>query len=273
MCGRYVSASPPQEIADYFGATSVAESLLEPAAPTSSEEPGAIRFMANFNVAPTAMVPVVANSKGERHLSLMRWGLIPRWAKSANIGAKMINARSETAATKNAFRAAAKKRRCIIPADAFYEWTAVAHPDGKKPAKQPWCIQRNDGEMFAFAGLFEYWTDPEGDPNDQVMSCAVLTRQANAAMEPIHDRMPVMVDPRHWPQWLDRDNEDIDTLLASIPAIPSELLAIHAVSIAVNNSRSRGAELMNEVTPMTEHPAITQARQAAAPAPDQGSLL
>ena len=247
MCGRYVSASSPQQIADYFGATSVSESLVE--------SDGSPAVEANFNVAPSVQVPAIRNLDGERHLETFRWGLIPSWAKSKNIGFKMINARSETVASKNSFRAAAKRRRCILPADAFYEWTAEADPDGgKKPKKQPWCIQRADGDPFAFAGLFEFWRDPEGGEDGEeaplIASCTVLTREANEAMAPIHDRMPVMLAPNRWDAWMNPAEENIVALLASIEAVPSELLAIHPVSTAVNNSRSRGAELTSWAEPL-----------------------
>lgn len=234
MCGRYVSATSPDQIADYFGAVTVAETLVEP----------------NYNVAPTVSVPVVVARDDNRHLDLFRWGLVPSWAKSVKIGSKMINARVETVTTKNAFRSAIKKRRCIVPADAFYEWTAVENPSGSKPLKQPWCIQRTDGAPFAFAGLFEIWRDPEDDEADKVRSFTILTRAANEAMEPIHDRMPVMLAPNRWDDWIHADGSDATDLLASIPAAPSELLAIHAVSMDVNNSRSRGAQLMDPVEPL-----------------------
>ena len=230
MCGRYVSASSPQQIADYFGVASVAETLVEP----------------NYNVAPTDQVPVIRAKDGERHLDLLRWGLVPSWAKNVSIGNKMINARVETVTSKNAFRAAIKRRRCIIPADAFYEWTTVANPNGKKPLKQPWCIQRVDGAPFAFAGLFEAWRDPDAD-QAPLLTCTILTTTANEAMSRIHDRMPVMVAPQRWDDWIDRDNQDAETLLGSLSPAPSELLTIFPVSREVNNSRSRGAQLLERV--------------------------
>ena len=256
MCGRYVSASSPQEIADYFGATSVAETLVEP----------------NYNVAPTTQVPIIRDraketaadsgaepaAPSERQLGLARWGLIPSWAKSKNIGAKMINARIETVTTKNAFRAAVKRRRCIVPADAFYEWTAVPSPDGGKPVKQPWCITRTDGDMFAFAGLYEVWRDPDAGPDaDPIVSCTVLTREANEAMSAVHDRMPVMLAPNRWDDWLDRSDGDVEGLIASIPPVPDDLLTIYPVSTAVNNSRSRGAQLLERVEAVTEPPDVS----------------
>ena len=249
MCGRFVSASSPGEIADYFGAESVAESLSEP----------------NYNVAPSVDVAVVVHAEQQRTLDLMRWGLIPFWAKSAKVGYKMINARVETVAEKSAFRNAVKKRRCIIPADAFYEWTAVADPYSKKPRKQPWCIRRTDGAPFAFAGLHELWRDPEGD-GTTVRSCTILTGAANTAMEPIHDRMPIMITPSMWDAWLDTSNEDAAALLSALEPPPAELFAIHAVSTAVNNSRSSGPALLDEVEPMTEAGLAAEAARAKADA-------
>jgi len=250
MCGRFVSASSPGEIADYFGATAVAETLTEP----------------NYNVAPTVDVPVISSHHGERELGLMRWGLVPFWAKSASIGNKMINARIETVAEKSAFRNAVQKHRCIIPADAFYEWTAVPDPAAKKPRKQPWCIQRTDGAPFAFAGLFSSWKDPDGD-GSWLRTCTILTGPANEAMQRIHDRMPVMLAPAMWDGWLDPDDHDPAPLLEAISSPPSDLLGIHAVSTAVNNARSTGAELMDEVEPMTQE---SLAAEAAAGKADGG---
>jgi putative SOS response-associated peptidase YedK len=255
MCGRFVSASLPGEIADYFSAASVAKTRTE----------------ANYNVAPSVNVPVIVSSDDLRQLDLMRWGLIPFWAKSASIGNKMINARSETVTEKAAFRNAAKKYRCIVPADAFYEWTAVNDPTAKKPRKQPWCIRRNDGAPFAFAGIFDSWSDPDGD-GTRLRSCTILTGPANAAVEPIHDRMPIMVAPAMWDAWLNPGDHDAQTLLDSLQAPPSELFAIHAVSTAVNNSRSSGVQLMDEVEPMTAESLAAEAEQRAAAA-DSGRLL
>lgn len=249
MCGRFVSATSPGEIADYFGAALVGETLSEP----------------NYNVAPSVQVPVVTESSDGRSLDLMRWGLIPFWAKSASIGYKMINARVETVAEKSAFRSAVKRRRCIIPADAFYEWTSVADPAAKKPRKQPWCIQRNDGAPFAFGGLYEYWKDPDGD-GTKIVSCSILTRAATDVMQPIHDRMPLMIPPTLWQDWLDVENENAPALLEAIDPPPDELFSIYAVSTAVNNSRSSGVALLDEAEPMTE---ASLAAEAAA----QGTLL
>lgn len=236
MCGRYVSATSPQQIADYFGAATVSESLVEP----------------NYNVAPTVIVPAVRDRDGDRHIDGLRWGLLPFWAKSLGAGAKMINARSETAAEKGAFKRALAKRRCIVPADAFYEWTTVANPAGSgKPIKQPWCIKRIDGAPFAFAGLWETWRGPDGD-DDPIYTCTILTREPNAVMAKLHDRMPVTVPPDQWEHWLDPATFEGAEILADLPPAPDELLEIYAVSTAVNNSRSSGAQLMDPAEPVLE---------------------
>jgi putative SOS response-associated peptidase YedK len=231
MCGRFVSASAPDELAQYFGAA------LDDAELESS-----------FNVAPTNEVYVVKADDGHRHLSTHRWGLVPSWAKDLKIGSKMINARSETAAEKPAFRRAFKTRRCLIPADGFYEWAKV---EGQK-VKQPYFIHRHDGEPLVFAGLWERWrprledgktVDPDAEP---VVSCTILTTSANTTMAPIHDRMPVMIPPGSWDAWLspDSDLDAIDSLL--IPG-PEDLLSLVPVSTAVNRVANKGEELIRPV--------------------------
>jgi putative SOS response-associated peptidase YedK len=225
MCGRYVASSPPGELARYFGAEVRAEQLLG----------------ADYNVTPTRDVFTVLQDGDVRVLDTSRWGLIPFWAKDAKIGNKMINARSETVAEKNAFRSAFKKKRCIIPADGFYEWTK---PDGKK--RQPWFIHRPDGEPYAFAGLWETWKGPERD-QEPLRSCTILTGAANAPMSKIHDRMPIMLPPSAWDMWLDPELDDQATLGKLLVPAPPEVITFHPVSTDVNNARSRGAELVEPV--------------------------
>ena len=146
MCGRFVSTSPPDELAAYFGAESVAEAVLEP----------------NHNVAPTQDVLAVVEADGGRYLDAFFWGLVPSWAKDVKIGSKMINARAETLAAKSAFKRSFATRRCIVPADGFYEWKKVG--GGAKPKKQPMFIRRTDGEPLAFAGLWSVWRGPDEGP-------------------------------------------------------------------------------------------------------------
>jgi putative SOS response-associated peptidase YedK len=179
MCGRYRLSRRKQLIEEYFEA---AESEHE--------------WTPRYNIAPTQSVPVIRQNPKEpvRDLSLLRWGLIPWWAKDAVGAAQMINARSETADTKPAFRDALKSRRCLIPADGFYEWKKAGR------AKQPYCFEVNEGALFAFAGLWDRWMDPTGKP---VETCSILTTTPNAVTSAIHDRMPVILDPDDYDLWLD----------------------------------------------------------------------
>lgn len=242
MCGRFVSASPPDEVARYFDAAPT-EAALE----------------ASYNVAPTNEVYVVLETGGVRSLDTMRWGLVPFWADDPKIGNRMINARSETLHTKNAFRHAFKKKRCIIPADGFYEWKAL--PGQKK--KQPYYIHRPDDEPYAFAGLWETWrpkkTDGEKDDKTEpevLHTCTIITGSPNERMAELHDRMPIMLPPDAWGTWLDADNHDTDLLGKLLVPAPSELIAFHPVSTQVNNPRTKGDELIEEAAPIQEAGAI-----------------
>ncbi len=226
MCGRFVSAAPPDELARYFGATPT-ETVLED----------------NYNVAPTDRVYAVRAEAGHRVLTSLRWGLIPSWAPDPKIGSKMINARSETVADKPAFRTAFRKRRCLVPADAFYEWQKI---EGVK-AKQPWLIERVDGEPLVFAGLWEQWAPKDADgrwiDDRRVESCTIVTTAANATMAPVHDRMPVMIAPRYWDDWLDPET-DPSLLTPLLAPGPEGVLVLRKVSTAVNNVRNKGPELL-----------------------------
>ena len=200
MCGRYVSATPPDQLAQYFGA----ESLVEP-----PEDP---ETFGNYNVAPTQGVFTVYESHGDRLLDRFHWGLVPFWAKDPKIGSKMINARAETLAEKNSFKRPFAKKRCIIPADGFYEWKKI---EGQK-RKQPMYMTTIDDSPFAFAGLWEVWKDKnnldaDGEPLE-LYSCTIITGEPNDKVADVHDRMPVMLPPDVWDTWLDRDNHDIEGL-------------------------------------------------------------
>lgn len=223
MCGRYVSATPPDQIANYFDVEALGETLVEP----------------KYNVAPTTRVPVVYEPEGTRTLDLARWGLVPSWAKEEKIGNRMINARAETVATTNAFRAAFKRRRCIIPADGFYEWQKIP---GQK-TKQPMYIHPADKGLFAFAGLYEVWRGPEKDL-DPLFSCAIITGDPNERVAEVHDRMPVMLPASAWDLWLANDIDDREQLEALFVPAPAALVAMHPVSTEVNNARNHGAHLI-----------------------------
>ncbi len=235
MCGRFISTTPADQLADYFGA--------EPPPPD-------LAHAVSYNVAPTQGILVVVESDGIRAIDVFHWGLVPSWAEDPKIGNRMINARAETIAEKPSFRSAFAKRRCIIPADGFYEWAAPGDGSG---SKQPIFIRRVDGEPFAFAGLWESWTDPHtSDRNGEPMhllSCTIITGEPNDKVAEIHHRMPVMLPPSSWDRWLDRGNHDIEALQSMLVPAPSRLIELHPVSTAVNNVRNNSAELIEPVEP------------------------
>jgi putative SOS response-associated peptidase YedK len=186
----------------------------------------------HYNIAPTKTV-IVVNDDGTRHLTQMRWGLIPSWAKDPAIGNRMINARAETVATKPAFRVALRKRRCLIPADGFYEWK----PAGRR--KQPVYITLKTREPFSFAGLWETLTSPDGE---EIKSCTIVTTEANELLKPIHDRMPVILTREAEAVWLDPKTEDPARLLPLLTRYPFEAMEVCPVSLRVNNPANDGAE-------------------------------
>jgi putative SOS response-associated peptidase YedK len=256
MCGRFVSVSSPQLLAQRFG---VDETTIP-----GHELP---EHEADYNVTPRAQVLVVRERRARaaddeaaeaagavRVLSLVRWGLVPSWAKDLSMGDRMINARSESVASKPAFRRAFGKRRCIVPADAFYEWKVGAASDRRAP-RQPYCIRRRDGEPLAFAGLWEIWRDPAVDdadaPDAWVRSCAIITTRANTVLAPIHDRMPVVLDEESWDEWLDPANHDLDALGALLVPAPDDWVEAYPVSTRVNSPRNNDAELVAAAEPET----------------------
>lgn len=213
MCGRYELHSNPAAIALAFGLTWPPE--IHP----------------RYNIAPMQDVPIVRlNAAGERELTQMRWGLVPRWAKDPSIGARLINARGETVATKPAFGIAFRRHRCLLPADGFYEWRT--RDDGKK---QPHHVGMKDGSVFALAGLYERWLSPEGEPLD---TCSIITTEANALLHDLHDRMPVIVPREAYEQWLDPTTPDPE---AFIGPYPEEQLTHWPVSTRVNSVKNDDA--------------------------------
>ena len=218
MCGRFVGYRKLAQYLEYFP-IDVADAELSP----------------NYNVAPTQEIPVIVRYDDVNHLDKYRWGLVPFWAKDPSIGNRMINARSETAATKPSFRTAFKKRRCLIPADGFYEWK------GTKGAKQPMFLTLPDNSPMAFAGLWEIWDDKE-KADTPYRSCTILTRQASESVIPIHDRMPVILKPEVYDFWLDPANEDVDSLVGIIQnQVRTELVSV-PVSKLVNSAKNNGPE-------------------------------
>jgi len=245
MCGRYASSRKPEDLIEEF---EVVDSRIQ--------KP----LEADYNVAPTKEVYAVVERKPsrdsdeapQRQLRSLRWGLVPSWAKDPGIGSRMINARMETVADKPAFKRAFAVRRCLLPADGYFEWYPTAQKTkAGKPAKQPFFIRPKDGGVMAMAGLYEIWRDPtldEDDPNRFRWTCTVLTTRAEDDLGHIHDRMPLLVEPERYAAWLDpnaaADGSDLLGLL--VPAAPGRLEA-YPVSTEVNNVRNNGAHLLDPV--------------------------
>ena len=219
MCGRYVVAYDPETLVSGFSLTR------------------AVPFPKRWNVAPQSAVPVVRETKeGERVVELMRWGLVPSWAKDPAVGHKLNNARSDGVFDKPSFRQAARRRRCLLPASGFYEWQAT--PGGK----QPWYISPTDGPFLAMAGLFEAWR-PNEDA-DWLLTCCVITTDANALMAPIHERMPVLVPPEHWSAWLSRSVQEPAAIAPLLAVPPVAGLQAWPVARAVSRGSAEGEALI-----------------------------
>lgn len=218
MCGRITDHHSWNELVELYRLT------LQPA----------LNLKARYNVAPTQQINVVHDLEDDssHHLTRMRWGLVPFWAKDIKIGQKMINARSETVAEKPAFRNALKHRRCLIPASGFFEWKR------EKDKKQPWYISRADVDPLTFAGLYERWKSPEGE---EVLSCSIITCGPNAVMEPIHNRMPVVLNSTDFDQWL--ETPDLELL----KPCPDEWLQLWEVRKEVGNVRNDGVENIEKI--------------------------
>lgn len=196
-----------------------------------------IEFSPRYNAAPTQTLPVYReHSERGRELALLRWGLVPSWAKDAAIGARTINARSETAAEKPSFRAAFKRRRCLVPMAGFYEWQKTAD------RKVPHFIRLLNADLFAAAGLYEYW--PGKDGAEPIESYTILTTEANAMMRRLHDRMPVLLHEADYDAWLDPENESAGALKKLLKPFPADEMRAYPVSTRVNSARNNGAELI-----------------------------
>jgi len=189
----------------------------------------------SYNIAPSQPVAAVRATDATRELVLLKWGLIPSWSKDEKIGYKLINARAETVAEKPSFRSAFKQRRCLIPASGFYEWQKQG--TGRK---QPFFISPRDGELFSFAGLWECWHDPKGE---EVQSCTILTTRANEVMQPIHERMPVILGPSAEEQWLD-PRASVDALRCLLVPYSSDSMEARPVGLWVNNPKNDGTKCL-----------------------------
>jgi putative SOS response-associated peptidase YedK len=223
MCGRYVIKTTPDLMRQLLG------------------YPELPNFPPRYNIAPTQPVPIVRLNEGKRQFALVRWGLIPGWVKDPRGFSLLHVARSETVNEKPAFRYAMKRRRCLIPADGFYEWNESGR-------KEPYFVHAKSGGMIAFAGLWESWMGPNGE---EVDSAVIVTVPANALLAPVCDRMPAIVPPEAFDLWLDGAHVDAETAVAMLAPAPDDLLALYEVATAVNRTINDGPEL---IAPSTSPP-------------------
>ena len=217
MCGRFALGIPSRRFMEFFNIASIEE----------REE------YFRYNVAPTNTIPGIVWKAGatERQVMWLRWGLVPFWAGDPKIGSRMINARAETISEKPSFRQAFRERRCLVPAQGYYEW------ERREKDRIPWFIQRRDGNPMAFAGVWEHWKHG----NDEITSCAIVTTSANLTVRPLHDRMPVILDPPAWDIWLDPAS-DTATLTSLFSTLPPDIISRYRVSHAVNSVKHDGPD-------------------------------
>ncbi|MEK5464084.1 SOS response-associated peptidase [Paenibacillus sp. FSL R7-0210] len=222
MCGRFTITITLEEILSHYLIDDSKTATLQP----------------NYNVAPMHNIPAVIATNDGKRLEELRWGLVPFWAKDDKVGSKMINARAETVAQKPAFKRLLKSKRCIIPADGFYEWKK----DGS--TKQPYRILMSDGNIFSFAGLYDTWEDPEGK---KISTCTIITTTPNSLMADIHDRMPVILRSEDKADWLERDNDDVESLLKLLRPYDASKMRAYKVPSAGGNVRNNSVELLENI--------------------------
>jgi len=220
MCGRFTLTTPAERVQREFELLEIPD--LE----------------ARYNIAPTQNILAIRHSTDGNEAGMFKWGLIPSWAKDVSIGAKLINARSETVAEKPSFREAFKRRRCIIPADGFYEWQRTG---GKK---QPYYFHLKDDRLFGFAGLWEKWRTPDGE---SLETCSILTTDANEVLRPVHDRMPVILHPDTYDLWLDEDDRKQDLRKELLSPYSASEMAAYPVSTSINSPQHQGEELVQPI--------------------------
>ena len=225
MCGRFTLSSPGEVLAALFELAEVPE------------------ITPRYNIAPTQSVVAVHASEGTgRHCEMMHWGLIPSWADDPAIGARMINARAETVATKPSFRSAFRQRRCLVVADGFYEWQKTER------RKQPHYICLRGGRPFAFAGLWENWESRDSASTPaSIRSCTIITTEPNELVAPLHNRMPVILAPDDYPQWLDTDIRSPERLAPLLTPYPGEAMTAHPVSTLVNTPANDNPECIEPI--------------------------
>jgi putative SOS response-associated peptidase YedK len=220
MCGRYVSKANRKDVEQEFDLALGPEQHLQ----------------VRYNIAPTQIIPVILESKGQRIIEQLRWGLIPGWAKDETIGAKLINGRAETLAEKPSFKNAFRSRRCIIPASGFYEWQKATSP------KQPFYFYLKDKPVFGFAGLYDEWLHRE--TGELIETCTIITTEANELLEPVHERMPVILPRELYDEWLDENERDTRKLQSLLRPYPAAEMASYPVSRSVNFAQTDSEELI-----------------------------
>jgi putative SOS response-associated peptidase YedK len=223
MCGRYAITTAPEAMRSLF---------------RYQDQPN---FPSRYNIAPTQPIAIVRIEEGQRRFALVRWGLIPSWVKDPRTFSLLINARGESLLDKPAFRSAMRYRRCLIPADGFYEWRQEG------PRKRPYYVRLRAGGLMALAGLWEAWTGPNGE---ELESAVIVTTLANRTLRPIHERMPVIIPPEAFHIWLDCRNADADTAAALVAPAPAGLLEVYEVSTAVNRTANDSAALIEPLAPL-----------------------
>ncbi len=236
MCGRFILISPPELLRVNF---------------QYEEHPN---FPPRYNIAPTQPIAIARMADGKRHFALVRWGLLPSWVKDPGTFSLLINARGESVCDKPAFRAAMKYRRCLIPADGFYEWKTVGS------RKQPYYVRPKSGEPLAFAGLWETWTGPNGE---ELETAAIITTNANDALSDIHHRMPVIVPPEAFNLWLDCTKVDAKTAETIIKPAPDDLLDAYPISTAVNQVGNDSSQLIEPMPTTRQATTVASAKATA----------
>lgn len=226
MCGRFARYDDEKDLVERFNFTN----------------PSGILFEKRFNIAPTQTVPAIVLENDNRVIKLMRWGLVPFWAKDPTIGNRLINARAETITEKASFKTPLKKKRCLVPASGFYEWKK----DERIKTKIPIYFRLRNEEPFAFAGIWDDWKKPEGD---RLITFTIITTMANELMKPIHDRMPVILHRNDESKWLDPELIDLDKLVTLLIPYPSDLMKAYEVSTIVNSPKNDSPQCISQLNP------------------------
>jgi putative SOS response-associated peptidase YedK len=255
MCGRYASSSRPQDLVEVFDVAQDRTDQQSRSVLATPQSPPA--GQPDFNIAPTKAAPVVLSREvGEegdsvltRQLRLLTWGLVPSWSADVRVGLRMTNARSESLLGKSSFSRAAAFRRCLVPADGWYEWqVSPTALDAKgRPRKQPFFIHRGDGALLAMAGLYEFWRDKalaQDDPDSWLTTFTIITTAAEPGLDRIHDRQPLVLEAKDWDDWLDPTQTDLSRVRAHLEFAQPGRFDAYPVALTVNSSRNNGEQLL-----------------------------